>query len=110
MTGLELEQVTFRYPGAARDALSDVSLVAERGKVTWLYGALGAGCSTALLVSFGFAPRFTGGTLRGRATLLGHDVSTDTGRAALRGKVAFVTAVPSLQLSGIAETVWEEVA
>lgn len=110
MTGLELERVTFRYAGTERDVLSDVSLTAQRGTITWLYGALGAGCSTALMVSCGLAPRFTGGTLRGSVRLLGADVATDPARAELRGRVAFVTAVPSLQLSGIAETVWEEVA
>lgn len=106
--GLTLQQVTFRYPGADHDALTDMSLSCAPGTITWLYGALGAGCSTALLVSYGLAPAFTGGTLTGSVHLLGTDVAT--GRAALRGRVAFVTAVPALQLSGIAETVWEEVA
>lgn len=106
--GLTLQQVTFRYPGADHDALTDMSLSCAPGTITWLYGALGAGCSTVLLVSYGLAPAFTGGTLTGSVHLLGTDVAT--GRAALRGRVAFVTAVPALQLSGIAETVWEEVA
>ena len=108
--GLTLQQVTFRYPGADHDALTDISLSCAPGTITWLYGALGAGCSTALLVSYGLAPAFTGGTLTGSVHLLGTDVGVATGRAALRGRVAFVTAVPAVQLSGIAETVWEEVA
>ncbi|WP_223771955.1 ATP-binding cassette domain-containing protein [Streptomyces huiliensis] len=46
--GLEvvLEDVTFRYPGAARDALRGVSLTIPRGKVVALVGENGSGKST----------------------------------------------------------------
>ena len=110
MSAVELTAVSLRYVDAATDALDDITLGIEGGAVTWLHGAPGAGCSTLLLALGGHAPRFTGGTIRGRIRLLGADPQTDSGRATLQGRVAYVTAVPALQLSGIAATVWEEVA
>ncbi len=102
--------VSLRYPAATRDALRDITLSVEAGGVTWLYGALGAGCSSLLLVAAGLAPRHTGGELSGRVSVLGVDPATEPGRRALAGRIGFVTADPVSQLSGVAATVWEEVA
>lgn len=107
---LALDGVTFRYAGAEIPALDGVSLHASGGEVTWLYGAPGAGCTTLLRVAAGLAPRHTGGTLAGRVALLDRDPQAQAGRAALAGRVAYVTASPALQLSGVAATVFEEVA
>lgn len=51
---IELSNVTFRYPGAAVDALTDVSLVVARGETVALVGPNGCGKTT--LVSL--LPRF----------------------------------------------------
>ncbi|MDR4998769.1 ABC transporter ATP-binding protein [Brevibacillus parabrevis] len=40
------DQVTFRYPGAEKPALSDISFVARRGQVTAVIGGTGSGKST----------------------------------------------------------------
>ena len=108
--GLVVEGLVFRYPGAETPALDGVSLECGRGLVHWLFGPLGAGCSTLLLAAAGLAPRHTGGTLEGGLTLLGADPQRDAGRRALLGRVAVVTPAPALQLSGVAATVEEEVA
>lgn len=110
MSALTLDHLTFRYAGADVDALHDISLDVQAGAVTWLLGAPGAGCSTLLLVSAGLAPQHTGGTRSGRVVALGTDLSSTTNRAPLAGRIACVTASPLLQLSGVAATVWEEVA
>ena len=110
MSAVRLEAVSLRYADAARDALAGVDLALDGGAITWLHGAPGAGCSSLLLAIGGHTPRFTGGVLRGRISVLGADPQSEAGRAELRGRVAYVTAVPALQLSGIAATVWEEVA
>ncbi len=94
---LTLERVSFAYPGVARPALRDVSVVVERGTVTGVSGAVGAGTSTLLLVAGGFAPRLTGGALSGVRRL-------DTAR------VGIVFATPWTQLTGLASTVRGEAA
>lgn len=110
MSAVELEEVTFRYAGVDAPALAGVSLTVAEGTICWLYGSPGAGASTLLLAAAGLAPRFTGGSITGRVRLLGADPHAAEGRAALRGRVAYIGAVPDLQLSGVAGTVWEEVA
>ena len=110
MSAVRVESLTLRYVGTEASALDGVSLAIEGGAVTWLHGAPGAGCTSLLLAIGGHAPRFTGGSLTGRIAVLGADPQTDAGRVSLRGRVAYVTAVPALQLSGVSATVWEEVA
>ncbi|MBW8771704.1 MAG: energy-coupling factor ABC transporter ATP-binding protein [Gemmatimonadetes bacterium] len=109
MSALEFGRVSFRYP-ASRQVLRDVTLRADAGQVTWLFGPLGAGASSVLLVAAGLAPSLTGGTLEGEVRILGTAPQGQAGRAALQGRVAYVTAMPYLQLSGMAETVFDEVA
>lgn len=110
MTALLMEDVGFTYPGDQASALTHCSLRASAGEVTWLTGALGAGTSTALLVAAGLAPRHTGGVRLGRVLTLGIDPATPRAAAALGGRVALVLPSPATQLSGIAETVAQEVA
>ncbi len=110
MTSLTLDGVDFTYPGAPEPALRSCSFQASAGTVTWLTGALGAGTSTALLVAAGLAPRHTHGTRTGVVRTLGVDPAAPDAAAALGGRVALVLSAPATQLSGIAETVTQEVA
>ncbi len=110
MSALDLRLVDFTYPGAPSPALSQCTLHAEAGAVTWLTGALGAGTSTALLVAAGLAPRHTGGTRAGQVRCLGVDPADSSSVRDLGGRVALVLPSPASQLSGIAETVAQEVA
>src|SRR5262249_34747751 len=50
---LELDRVTFRYPGVAEAALKSVSLTVRRGESVGLVGASGAGKSTLVNVILG---------------------------------------------------------
>jgi len=94
---ITLAGASFSYPGAARPALTDVSLDVAPGDVLAVTGPAGAGTSTLLLVATGFAPRVVGGTLTG-----GRDI------AARRCGVVF--ARPWTQLTGLCSTVRDEVA
>lgn len=107
---LETASLTFRYPHAPRPALDGLSLALVPGTVTWLAGAPGAGTSTLLLVAAGLAPMHTGGEVSGTCRLLGEDTQAPAGRAAVAGRVAYVSADPASQLSGIADTVEDEVS
>lgn len=98
MTRLALEGVTFRYPATDAPALVDVSLEVAGGEVVALVGSVGAGASTLLLVAGDLAPRVVGGRLEGRVTFDGD------------GPRGIVLPTPWTQLSGMAFTVWDEVA
>ena len=59
---VEFRGVTFRYPGADEDALTDITLTAEPGKTTAFIGSTGSGKSTLI----NLIPRFydsTGGEI-----------------------------------------------
>ncbi len=96
MTRLSLEGVSFWYPATDTPALRDVSLDVQPGEVVALVGAVGAGASTLCLVAADLAPRVVGGRI--------------TGRVKREGRSGIVLPTPWTQVSGMAFTVWDEVA
>jgi energy-coupling factor transporter ATP-binding protein EcfA2 len=106
---LTLDQVSYRYAGAMRPSLRDVSLELHDGEVLGIVGASEAGKSTLCLVASGLAPRTIGGTLTGRLLVDGADTG---GRPMheMASQVAIGFENPAVQLSGVAATVYEEVA
>ena len=106
---LTLEAVTYRYAGARAPSLLDVNLELREGEVLGLVGASEAGKTTLCLVASGLAPRTVGGTLTGRVLLDGED-TTGLAMHELAGDVGIAFASPATQLSGVAATVYEEVA
>jgi energy-coupling factor transporter ATP-binding protein EcfA2 len=106
---LTLESVTYRYAGASRPALHEISLELQDGEVLGLVGASEAGKTTLCLVASGLAPRTIGGTLTGRVLLDGEDTAP-LAMHQLAGRVGIAFASPATQLSGVATTVYEEVA
>ncbi len=109
---LRLEGVGFRYPGADRPVLHDVSLEVEPGETLALVGATGSGKTT--LVSL--VPRLYDVT-KGRITLDGHDLR-GLRLESLRRVVAvgfeepilFSASVRENLMLGIAEATEEEIA
>jgi energy-coupling factor transporter ATP-binding protein EcfA2 len=76
MTQIRLEGVSYRYPGAARAALDDVSLTIEPGELVVIAGGSGSGKSTLLRAVSGLVPHFHGGTFAGAVTVGGMDTRT----------------------------------
>jgi energy-coupling factor transporter ATP-binding protein EcfA2 len=106
---LQLESVTYRYAGAPRPSLHSLSVELRDGEVLGLVGASEAGKTTLCLVASGLAPRTVGGTLTGRVLLDGEEMTPLTMHE-LAGRVGIAFASPATQLSGVAATVYEEVA
>jgi energy-coupling factor transport system ATP-binding protein len=106
---LVLESVSYRYAGATRPSLRDVSLTLPDGEVVGLTGPSEAGKTTLCLVASGLAPRTVGGTLTGRMLLDGEDAAPMPIHE-LAGRIGIAFASPATQLSGVADTVYEEVA
>jgi len=106
---LQLESVTYRYAGAPRPSLHGVSLELADGEVLGLVGASEAGKTTLCLVASGLAPRTVGGTLTGRVLIDGEEMAP-LPMHELAGRIGIAFASPATQLSGVAATVYEEVA
>ena len=106
---LALESVTYRYAGALRPSLREVSLTLSEGEVVGLAGPSESGKTTLCLVASGLAPRTVGGTLTGRLLLDGEDAAP-LAIHQLAGRIGIAFANPATQLSGVADTVYEEIA
>jgi energy-coupling factor transport system ATP-binding protein len=106
---LELTRVSYRYAGYAKPVLHDVDLRLEDGEIVGLVGANEAGKSTLCLVASGLAPASIGGELSGTVSIDGVSVAgLRTHELAQRVVVGFQN--PNTQRSGIAGTVFEEIA
>jgi len=106
---LELRGVSYRYAGYARLVLSDIDLTLQDGEIVGLVGPNDAGKSTLCLVASGLAPASIGGRLEGSLVIDGQPMAgRPTHELATRVVLAFQN--PNTQRSGIAATVFEEVA
>ena len=106
---LELSLVSYRYPGYARTVLHDIELRLGDGEIVGLVGPNDAGKSTLCLVAAGLAPASIGGVLKGTLTLDGTPADgLRTHQLAERVVVGFQN--PNTQRSGLAATVFEEIA
>lgn len=106
---LTLRDVGYRYAGASGPSLLGVDLELRDGEVVGVVGASEAGKTTLCLVASGLAPRTVGGRIRGRIELDGEDVDAwPMHRIGERIGIGFQN--PVTQLSGVAGTVFEEVA
>ncbi len=106
---LQLTNATYRYAGYARPVLHEIDLRLDDGEIIGLVGPNEAGKSTLCLVASGLAPTSIGGDLRGTLTLDGTAAAgLKTHELAERVVVGFQN--PNTQRSGIAATVFEEIA
>jgi ATP-binding cassette subfamily B multidrug efflux pump len=81
---LEFRNVSFRYPGAEEEVLSDISFTAKPGETTAIIGSTGSGKSTLI----NLIPRFYDAT-RGTILLDGTEI-TRMKQHSLRDKLGFV--------------------
>jgi energy-coupling factor transporter ATP-binding protein EcfA2 len=106
---IRLESVAYRYAGASRASIREIDLELPDGQVVGLAGASESGKSTLCLVVAGLAPRAIRGTLAGRMLIDGADVARLPMHELAR-MVGIGFQHPSTQLSGVTDTVYEEIA
>ena len=89
MNAVQIEHLTFTYPGAQQPTLRDVSLTIEKGDFVAIVGNNGCGKSTLCKTLNGLIPQFITGEYEGRVEVCGLDASAaDVG--ALAQKVGYV--------------------
>jgi energy-coupling factor transporter ATP-binding protein EcfA2 len=106
---LELRGASYRYAGYAKVVLQDIDLRLDDGEIVGLVGPNESGKSTLCLVASGLAPSSISGELTGSLTIDGAPAAgLKTHELAERVVVGFQN--PNTQRSGIAATVFEEIA
>lgn len=94
---LELERVSYTYPGRSEAALRDISLRVTPGELIVVAGRSGSGKSTLLRVVSGLVPHFHGGRFAGRAVVAGMD-SREHGPGDLSASVGTLFQDPETQV------------
>lgn len=108
-TVIEFVDVTYHYPLTARPAIKNLNLKIEEGKFYGVIGANGSGKTTLCALIRGFAPSFYQGELKGEVLVDGKPTeSYGPGDLALR--IGFAFQNPFNQISGVKDTVFEEIA
>lgn len=105
---MECKNVTYTYPLADKPSIRDVSLNIEEGKFYGVVGENGSGKTTLCAILRGFAPSFYQGEIQGEVLVYGKPIGEYGGELAT--KIGYVFQNPFTQISGVKETVFEEVA
>lgn len=105
---LECKKVTYSYPLQQSPSLQNINLTLEQGKIYGILGANGSGKTTLCSLLRGFIPKFYQGTITGEVLLKGRSLAEYDGQ--LVKEIGYVFQNPFTQLSGVKDTVFEEVA
>ncbi|MHA6260806.1 energy-coupling factor ABC transporter ATP-binding protein [Sporosarcina sp. CAU 1771] len=106
---IELKNVTYRYPVGDDYVLKNVSFEIEEGKFTAIVGNNGSGKTTLCNAIRGFIPHFHKGDLEGEVIVDGKQI-VDYQLGQLGEKIGYVFQNPFIQISGVKDTVFDEVA
>lgn len=105
---IECKDVTYNYPLTEKPSIEGFNFNIERGKFYGVIGENGSGKTTLGAILRGFAPSFYKGELKGEVLLEGKPLSEYGGELAM--KIGYVFQNPFSQISGVKDTVFEEVA
>jgi energy-coupling factor transporter ATP-binding protein EcfA2 len=94
---LAVEGLSYTYPRAAQQALSEVSLELAPGEFTLLAGRSASGKSTLLKAACGLIPHFHGGEIDGAVTVAGLD-AIGSGPGELAAVVGYLAQDPETQV------------
>ena len=109
MSIIELENVTYRYPLDAEATIKNVDLSIEAGKVYGLIGSNQSGKTTLCNIMRGFIPAMFLGELKGTLAYKGKSIQ-EYNIGALAAEIGYSSQNPFTQISGVKDTVEEELA
>ena len=109
MVLVSIEDVSFSYMYTDEPALKNISLQIEPGLLYGVVGLNASGKSTLCSLIRGLVPHFHKGELTGKVEVLGRDL-LEWDPAELSKAIGYVFQNPFTQISGIKETVFEEIA
>jgi energy-coupling factor transporter ATP-binding protein EcfA2 len=104
---IDFENLTYTYPNAIQPALRDVTLHVPEGGFALLVGPSGCGKSTLARCVGGLVPHFSGGALRGKLRVGGHD-PVALGPSGMSALVGYVFQDPEAQ--AVMDRVEDEIA
>ncbi len=109
MCYFKLEDISYKYPLTEENILKNITIGIEKGEFWAVIGKNGSGKTTLCNVLRRFAPDFYKGELTGRISLENKELKDYTVKEIVQ-KIGFVFQNPFTQISGVKETVFEEIA
>lgn len=109
MAFLAIQNLSYTYQDGSC-ALRNINVSLEKGKFYMLVGSTGAGKTTLCLVLSGIIPHILSGEIKGELHLDSLGSFSQRVPSELMGHIGIVFDKPITQLSGIKETVFEEIA
>ncbi|WP_053368554.1 energy-coupling factor ABC transporter ATP-binding protein [Bacillus sp. FJAT-27245] len=106
---IELKNVSYRYPVGDHHVLKNISFTVEKGQFTAIIGNNGSGKTTLCNTIRGFIPHFYKGDIQGDVVVDGKNMA-DYQLGQLGEKIGYVFQNPFIQISGVKDTVFDEVA
>ena len=105
----KLENVSYQYPLENRKVLKNINLDIKKGEFWVVIGKNGSGKTTLCSILRRFVPDFYKGELTGKITLEGKELKEYSQKEIVQ-KIGFVFQNPFTQISGVKNTVFEEIA
>ena len=109
MDYLKLENVNYKYPLEEKNTLQNINIEIKKGEFWAVIGKNGSGKTTLCNILRRFVPDFYKGELTGKITLEGKELK-DYSQKEIVQKIGFVFQNPFTQISGVKNTVFEEIA
>lgn len=105
----KIENVSYKYPLEEKQALKNINIEIKKGEFWAVIGKNGSGKTTFCNMLRRFVPDFYKGELTGKIMLEDKELK-DYSQKELVQKIGFVFQNPFTQISGVKDTVFEEIA
>lgn len=104
----KIENINYKYPLEEKQALKNINIEIKKGEFWAVIGKNGSGKTTFCNMLRRFVPDFYKGELTGKITLEDKELK-DYSQKELVQKIGFVFQNPFTQISGVKDTVFEEI-